>query len=411
MAESHCPEVILPITPENYESEDRRKDSFDGWPLKAEVPPDHLVRVGFVYTGEGTIVQCFCCGAQYGAQYQDWRKGDSPLSIHQKCNLQCSFLKTLTCKSKLPKQRQQKLSSKPPRQNSSSKQPRQKSSSLLEPHAGNYGQCSGQTMYDSDGVSKHSSCGGSASNSPEDLLPLTLEDYQYETTRLYSFLGWPLKEVHPVQLASVGFVYTGRGTLVKCFQCGIKYRNWSKLGQGITPFDIHYQYNRHCPFLQTLKFHRHSKTNSFKQIAGISGYEAKVCTEWPKQIVSNMPIEAEREKLSSKKIYTSTSQQQPPNSVAAMPLHHLPGHPYLAAFPDDIPPYNMPRQYHERSEQENRGSIDPFLSDTRADVFMDPPQQIPEENRPHAEKPLHDVLKPHTVYYSDAQVVSLIQLC
>ena len=400
-----CPGVILPITSENYGSKDKRKDSFIEWPLKAQFPPDQLVRVGFVYTGKGTLVQCFCCGAQY----QDWHKGDNPLSVHQKCNLQCSFLKTLTCERKPPKQLQQR---------SSSKQPQQKSSSLLELHADDYGQCSGQTMYNYDGVSNfnlHSSRGGSANNSPGDFLPLTL--YQYETTRLNSFVGWPLKEVvNPVQLAGVGFVYSGKGTLVQCFQCGIKYRNWSKLGQEITPFDIHYKYNPRCPFLRTLKFHQHPKKNTFKQMRSIPGCETKVCTELPKQIVSNMPIEAEREKLSSK-IYPTTCQQQPPQSVAAMPLHPLPGHPYLAAFPDDIPPYNMPRQDHERPEQENRGSINPFSSDTHEDILMDPPQQIPEENRPpvfshnHVEKLLHDDLKPRTIYYSDAQMVSLIQLC
>ena len=400
-----CPGTILPITPENYGSEDRRKESFVGWPLNAEVPPEILVRVGYVYTGKGTLVQCFCCGAQY----QDWRKGDNPLGIHQKRNPQCSFPQTLTCKRKPPTLTCKR---KPP------KQPQQKSSLLLEPHANDHEQYSCQTMHDCDGVSQHnvqSSCGDTVNNAPGDVLPFTQENYQYETARLNSFVGWPIKEiVHPVKLAGVGFVYTGKGSLVQCFQCGIKYRNWNKLGQEIAPFDIHHHCNPRCPFLQTLKLHQCLNTNKCNRaLTSVPSCETNICTKLSRLTVDdrNMPTEAEREKLCSK-IYPAC-QQPLPQSVVAMPLRHLLGHPYLAVFPDDTPSRRMPQQYHEQSD---RGGIDPFTCDTHADTLMDPPQQIPEENRPpvlsrnNVEKPLHDVIKPRTVY-TDAQVVRLIQVC
>ena len=76
------------------------------------------------------------------------------------------------------------------------------------------------------------------------------EDYQHEINRINSFNGWPLNETHkPIQLAGVGFVFTGEGTLVRCFSCGIKYRDWKK---GDNPFTIHKTCNPCCPFLQTL---------------------------------------------------------------------------------------------------------------------------------------------------------------
>ena len=89
---------------ENYESEVRRVATFFKWPLDKVVRPNQLASAGFIYTGEGTLVQCYCCGARY----RDWHKGDNPLTIHQKCIPRCSFLQRLTYKrkpSKQPKQR------------------------------------------------------------------------------------------------------------------------------------------------------------------------------------------------------------------------------------------------------------------------------------------------------------------
>ncbi|XP_065908292.1 uncharacterized protein [Dysidea avara] len=79
-----------------YEFEAERLKSFVGWPLNELVHPEQLARVGFVYTGEGSLVQCFQCGVRY----RNWLKGDIPLSVHQGCNPDCLFLRTLSCKSK-----------------------------------------------------------------------------------------------------------------------------------------------------------------------------------------------------------------------------------------------------------------------------------------------------------------------
>ena len=63
--------------------------------LEQVIHPEQLVRIGFVYTGEGSLVQCFQCGVRY----RNWLKGDIPISVHQRCNPHCAF-QTLSCKSK-----------------------------------------------------------------------------------------------------------------------------------------------------------------------------------------------------------------------------------------------------------------------------------------------------------------------
>jgi len=76
---SNCPK---------YECEAERILSFVGWPLEQVIHPEQLARVGFVYTGEGSLVQCFQCGVSY----RNWLKGDIALSVHQRCNPHCNSL-------------------------------------------------------------------------------------------------------------------------------------------------------------------------------------------------------------------------------------------------------------------------------------------------------------------------------
>ena len=93
--------------PENYQCEEERIKTFAGWPLNGIVHSKELAHVGFIYTGEGTIVQCFQCGFMHG----DWREGDIPLDIHQFGCPDCPFLQTLTGESNsLPQQAASQLS-------------------------------------------------------------------------------------------------------------------------------------------------------------------------------------------------------------------------------------------------------------------------------------------------------------
>ena len=90
------PKKKLSITPENYQSEAERIKSFVGWPLNRIVHPEQLAHVGFVYTGEGDLVQCFQCGLRYCL----WNEQDVPLNVHQICSPRCPFLQTLTSEGK-----------------------------------------------------------------------------------------------------------------------------------------------------------------------------------------------------------------------------------------------------------------------------------------------------------------------
>lgn len=247
--------------------------------------------------------------------------------------------------------------------------------------------------------------------------PTTFEDYRYEVNRINSFVGWPLNETHkPERLASAGFVYAGEGTLVQCFHydCGIKYRAWSK---GDNPLSVHQRCNPRCPFLHTLvckqkpsrqnssslmphnNYSNHGQSShqapvevmnnspginchagSFDNTAGVfmaENYQHSMhktestklvgwalnkvvnlehSGRWQNEI--NMLVEAEENHFST---FQQDHQSIMPQS--AMPLYPLPGHPDLMAFPDN----GLPQQYCEQLESEDRGGIDPFKFDATSE--------------------------------------------
>ena len=196
------PGASLPITPGNYQSEAERIKSFVGWPLNEAVHPEQLARVGFVYTGEGALVQCFQCGVKY----RHWYKGDVPLNVHEKCNPRCTFLQNLISKSK----------SGPPEQRPT------RSYIQSEPFGNNS---------EGEEISKHS---------------LQFPDYSDETIRLQSFKHWG--GVLPVQeLAEGGFYMIARRDVVRCFSCSVVIRDWERSDNVI---DEHHKYSPHCPFLK-----------------------------------------------------------------------------------------------------------------------------------------------------------------
>ena len=196
------PGASLPITAENYSSEAERIKSFVGWPLNEAVHPEQLARVGFVYTGDGALVQCFQCGVKY----RHWYKGDVPLNVHQKCNPRCLFLQTLASKSK----------SSPPE-----KRPTR---SYIQPEP-----ITSNT--EGEEVSKHS---------------LQFPDYSDQAIRLQSFKHWG--GVLPAQeLAEGGFYMIARRDVVRCFSCEVVLQDWERSDNVI---DEHYRHSSSCSFLQ-----------------------------------------------------------------------------------------------------------------------------------------------------------------
>ncbi|XP_065908277.1 uncharacterized protein [Dysidea avara] len=223
------------------EAEDRFKSFIYHPSWEGPWEPDFMSEAGFVYTGQEDLVYCFSCNIKLDG----WTKHMDPLLRHKKESPTCSFVRQQLqiIKGEKGKVKSVVAPSKPlnPRQTAS------------------IGQLQSSTVFSSKpihtvvtGLDELRSC-YTARKDDDYLLtnsPITVQNYGSETERLTSFIGWPLNEsVHSEQLARVGFVYTGEGSLVQCFQCGVRYRNWLK---GDIPLSVHQRCNPDCSFLQTL---------------------------------------------------------------------------------------------------------------------------------------------------------------
>ena len=251
------PGASLPITAENYQSEAERIKSFVGWPLNEAVHPEQLARVGFVYTGEGALVQCFKCGVKY----RHWYKGDVPLSVHQKCNPRCPFLQSLgsNSKSSLEEQRPRRSYIQP------------------EPISNNT---------EGEEVSKYS---------------LQFPDYSDQAIRLQSFKHWG--GVLPAQeLAEGGFYMIARRDVVRCFSCNVVVQDWERSDNVI---DEHHKHSPNCSFLKIIKSRGKmlSPPSSIERTVQLSSVEKSV-------IKSN---ENESSQLSTTLEPLSTVNNQPPS--------------------------------------------------------------------------------------------------
>ena len=204
--------------------------------------PDYqsMAEAGFVYTGQEDLVFCFHCNIKLDR----WFKDMEPLLRHKEESPTCSFMRQRlqAVKGERGKTKSVVAPSKPLNSRLTSSIGQLQSSSLVTSK-------SIHTVV--TGLNEpRLSYGGSIDDRPGASLSITPENYQSEAERIKSFVGWPLNEaVHPEQLARVGFVYTGEGALVQCFQCGVKYRHWYK---GDVPLNIHQKCNPRCPFLQSL---------------------------------------------------------------------------------------------------------------------------------------------------------------
>ena len=223
----------------NYEKLEDRMKTFK-LPPQWEGPVDYqsMAEAGFVYIGQEDLVYCFSCNIKLDR----WSKDMEPLLRHKEESPTCSFMRQKLQAVKKGKTKSVVAPSKPLNSRLTSSIGELQSSSLITSkgiHAVVTGLNEPRLSY-----------GGNFDDRPGAFLPITPENYQSEAERIKSFVGWPLNEtVHPEQLARIGFVYTGEGALVQCFQCGVKYRHWYK---GDVPLNVHQKCNPRCPFLQTL---------------------------------------------------------------------------------------------------------------------------------------------------------------
>ena len=65
-----------------------RINSFASWPIPLQVSRVSLAAAGWFYKGKDIITQCFSCGCEY----DDWKKGDDPIKVHQDKCQGCYFL-------------------------------------------------------------------------------------------------------------------------------------------------------------------------------------------------------------------------------------------------------------------------------------------------------------------------------
>ena len=223
----------------NYDELEDRMKTFKLSPQwEGPVHYQSMAEAGFVYTGQEDLVCCFSCNIKLDR----WSKDMEPLLRHKEESPTCSFMKQKLQAVKKGKTKSVVAPSKPLNSRLTSSIGELQSSSLITSkpiHAVVTGLNEPRLSY-----------GGSFDDRPGAFLPIIPENYQSKAERIKSFIGWPLNEaVHPEQLARVGFVYTGEGALVQCFQCGVKYRHWYK---GVVPLNVHQKCNPHCPFLKTL---------------------------------------------------------------------------------------------------------------------------------------------------------------
>lgn len=71
--------------------------------------------------------------------------------------------------------------------------------------------------------------------------------YKYYDARLNTFDAWP-KQMTPdkYRLAKCGFVYSGKGDKVTCFQCGLHLKDWERNDD---PWQEHYKWSSQCDYL------------------------------------------------------------------------------------------------------------------------------------------------------------------
>ncbi|XP_065906481.1 baculoviral IAP repeat-containing protein 7-B-like isoform X2 [Dysidea avara] len=259
--------MYLPITVENYRLEEERLKSFVGWPLNESVHPEQLARVGFVYTGEGSLVQCFQCGVRY----RNWLKGDIPLSVHQRCNPRCAFLHTLTSKTK---------------------------PTLEKPNRSHVPDFSIDV--------------------PNEIVTLEFPDYTDQATRLQSFKYWggvlPKEE-----LAEAGFYMIARRDVVRCFSCHVVLQDWEKTDNVI---DEHRRHNPECSFLKG-----HLYQSSLGNITSVTESSVEVPVTLQSGL-DRIQIQSSKEILRKSKAKSPNSPGQPsgilyPPSWVSDPPHNI----------------------------------------------------------------------------------------
>lgn len=256
--------------PENYlRYEHYRLETFDNWPVTANVDKYSLAKNGFCYLGDGDRVKCIFCNIIL----KKWVRGDSVVAEHKKHAPNCPFIVNAETAGNIPHQEDVRSNNRP-----------------IDP--------------------KHS-------------------EYKSREIRLKSFLGWPSdKKQKPEDLACAGFFYLGTGDSVKCFHCGGLLRYWDDPD---VPWEEHKRWFPACPFItengqdcqQALKKQR---TETYRMIARRNGYTEDLLNIHKEYVIRNgFPCPERYEDLVDELEQLRVSQETEPSTMGA--TGYTPGQP------------------------------------------------------------------------------------
>ncbi|XP_013192066.1 baculoviral IAP repeat-containing protein 7 [Amyelois transitella] len=200
-------------------NEANRLNTFSTWPASAPVDPIRIAKAGFYYTGEGTEVQCFCCGGKIS----EWNYGDQVMWRHRHMEPNCEFVVNPRQSGNVPLV----LGSECPSTIDSS--------------------TSWTSEEQIDPIESSQDYG------------LTEEDevYKSDPLRLLSFINWNDTSVSREALVSAGFYHAGQGRL-RCAWCGGELAPFRRFGSLGTPLEVHRMYFPRCQHAATLEAAQHS---------------------------------------------------------------------------------------------------------------------------------------------------------
>lgn len=198
-----------------------RRRTFASFP-SACADPDALARDGLFYAGEKDHVRCAFCGCNFGA----WTPGDHVRTEHARFSPRCSLVTG-------------RLTGNVPR----APRPRQDDAERLYALLDDYhafrlahGRPRTRGRYQSDAAP--------LPGAEEPAFP----EFERKDTRRRTFSAWPKGAGAAADsLAEAGFVYTGAGDWVQCFQCGGGIHTWRC---GDDPWVDHARFYPHCSFVR-----------------------------------------------------------------------------------------------------------------------------------------------------------------
>ncbi|KAK0052656.1 inhibitor of apoptosis protein [Biomphalaria pfeifferi] len=239
-----------------------RLSTFSKYPQLATKSAILLASNGFVYNGTGKdwddSVMCRFCHLKK----KNWQPEEDIFKVHLQLSPRCPFL-TQKNMLNIPFQRNgvssihHLIEAAPPTAQLTSQSSAQSSAqSTAQPTA----QSRGQSTELSTEQSKQKLSSGSV------LQPVTRESdseisrerpnhiqYANLANRLSSFVKWPQEHhIHPIQLATAGFYFTGDGDCARCFYCGGGLRNWDEEDD---VWEEHARWFPKCAFLLQEKGH------------------------------------------------------------------------------------------------------------------------------------------------------------